>query len=190
MMGTMKRVAGSTAGLLGVLALTLAGCGGGTTSAPSTVTVYGSSPPSSITKIPTSTSTVPRTTTPTTTSFKAAMREWNSRAIVHFEQAGDALIASSDAADNGDLQGMKDGCRRAHAAITIDLKADLPSPDPKLTDAVQSMIDDFDKGSHVCMNLSLSSTEDDVLAYKSYMDQAMAHLDEAKSIRDHDLAST
>ena len=62
MMGTMKTIATFAAALAGVLTVTLAACGGGSTSAPSTSTVYTSS---TTPKISTSTSTAAVTTTTT-----------------------------------------------------------------------------------------------------------------------------
>jgi hypothetical protein len=106
---------------------------------------------------------------------------------VHFKELGDALIAASICGET-DVQCMRDECTTAHKSLETDLKADLPSPDPKLTDAVNSMIDDFDRGMHTCMNLPDYPTAEQVAEFESYIDKSQAHFETVKSIRDADLA--
>ena len=114
------------------------------------------------------------------------MGDWADRTHVHFTKAGDALIAVEDCTD---VKCMRAACTTAHDALNIDLKADLPSPDPKLTDALNSMLDDFDKGMHLCMNLPANPTKAHIAQMESYMDKSMVHLEDAKSILDDYLAA-
>ncbi len=178
----MQKIVRSAAGVAAVLALTLTGCGGTTTSAPSTVTVY-------ITSTPANTETA-TTTTRSNASLKAAMQDWSNRSNLHLKTAVDALISVSNCSSSpaADVQCMRDGCTTAHKAITIDLKADMPSPEPRLTEAINSMIDDFDKGMHICTNLPDNPTTTQIAQFESYIDESLAHLETAKSIRDEDLA--
>lgn len=78
------------------------------------------------------------------------MRQWWSRASVHFQQSANALAAVQSAAKADDIAGVAAACQQLHDADAAGLQADLPTPDPDLTIALQDMIDDAHTAAHIC----------------------------------------
>jgi len=62
------------------------------------------------------------------------------------------------------------------------LRADMPSPDPSLTKAVQDMIDDYHTASHICLTLVAGSGTFPWTMEGSYLEQARHHLETVKTI--------
>jgi len=113
------------------------------------------------------------------------MAEWRKRTVPHFRKAYAALKAIEDC---DDVACLKPGCQTAHEAITVDLKAELPSPDPRVTDAMNAMITEFDKGMRLCMDLPANPTEAQLARVDSHMDRSGEHLNEALAIVEEDLS--
>ena len=73
-------------------------------------------------------------------------------------------------------------CRRMHDRFAVELQADLPNPDPELTEVLQSYIDDINDAMRTCMPMSLPPSESDGALFETYMRQAAAHLRLAKAM--------
>lgn len=148
----------------------LAGDTGDSTSGPATVTE---------TVSPTAEAPAPATTKPNVS--RQAMAEWKQRTEPHFRKMIDAFTATQDCDSSACL---KPGCSTAHDAITVGLNGELPSPDPRMTDALNAMIGEFDKGMHLCMDLPASPTKAQMARMKSHVARADEHLNEALAILD------
>lgn len=125
---------------------------------------------------------------PTTTPLATAMRQWEERAGDHFRQSGQALQQVSDASAAEDAAALGSGCQKLHDTNTVGLQHDLPTPDPRLTERLQRMIDDINTATHACVRFVLAREEVDAATYRDYLARAVDHLDEAKRILEADLA--
>jgi hypothetical protein len=126
---------------------------------------------------------------PTSTSSLApAIRDWKKRATEHLQESARDLDAVASADQAQDVAGVRAGCQRLHDANTVGLQADLPSPDPAVTAAIQSMIDDINTAAHACMTFTTTMNPADADAYQNYLDQAMTHLQTGLDIVNRDLA--
>jgi hypothetical protein len=125
---------------------------------------------------------------PTTTSPATAMRQWEQRAGDHFTQSSQALQQVSDASSAEDAAALGSGCQKLHDTNTIGLQRDLPTPDPRLTERLQRMIDDINTATHACVRFVLARQEIDAATYRDYLARAVDHLHEAKAILEADLA--
>lgn len=119
----------------------------------------------------------------------AAMQQWSQRATKHFRKARDGFVAIQDCAERDDLECIKQSCGTVHDAMTIDLKGDLPSPDPRLTDALNSAITEFDTGMHICIGMSASTTKAHAEEMFAHLDRAFGHLETARAIMDEHLGT-
>lgn len=126
--------------------------------------------------------------TPTTTSLATAMRQWEERARNHFTQSSEALQQVSDASSAEDAAALGSGCQKLHDTNTVGLQRDLPTPDPRLTERLQRMIDDINTATHACVRFVLAREEVDAATYRDYLARAVDHLHEAKQILEADLA--
>ena len=125
---------------------------------------------------------------PTTTSLANAMRLWEAAAGEHFTQSSQALQQVSDASAAEDAAALGAGCQKLHDTNTVGLQRDLPTPDPRLTERLQRMIDDINTATHACVRFVLAREEVDAATYRDYLARAVDHLHEAKAILDADLA--
>ena len=163
-----------------ILALAAIGCSPrNPTSAPSTVTKTVTVSPTAAAPAPAPTGTKPNVS-------PQAMAEWRKRTVPHFRKAYDALKSLEDC---DDVACLKPGCQTAHDALTVDLKAELPSPDPRVTDALNAAINEFDKGMHLCLELPANPTQAQLARVDSHMDRAGEHLDQALAIVDEYLGT-
>lgn len=128
------------------------------------------------------------TTAPTPVPLAEAMREWKSRAGDHFTASGKALQQVSEASAAGDEAALRDGCTQLHDTNTVGLQQDLPTPDPRLTDELQRMIDDINTATHACLRFVLNRDDVDAANYRDYLSKAVEHLHRAKEFLDADLA--
>lgn len=135
---------------------------------------------------------IPSTSTaepaPATTSLSAAIRQWEATAADHFTASGQALQQVSEASAAGDEAALQSGCQRLHDANTVGLQHDLPTPDPKLTEELQRMIDDINTATHACVRFVLAREAVDATTYRDYLARAVEHLHRAKAVLNADLA--
>lgn len=125
---------------------------------------------------------------PTIAPLATAMRQWEARAGQHFTQSGEALQQVTDASQAEDAAALGSGCQKLHDTNTVGLQRDLPTPDPKLTERLQRMIDDINTATHACVRFVLAREEVDAATYRDYLARAADHLHEAKTILEADLA--
>lgn len=123
----------------------------------------------------------------TPTSLATAMRRWKSVAGEHFAESARALGQVSEASDAGDEAGVRSGCQVLHDTNSIGLQRHLPTPDPKLTDQLQRMIDDMNSATHACLRFALGRQPQDAVNYQTYLARAVSHLEEAKATLEADL---
>jgi len=128
------------------------------------------------------TSTTAASTGPDGPSLAAEIREWKLRAGDHFSASGDALEQVSRASAAEDEAGMWSGCQRLHDANSIGLQDDLPTPDPRLTDELQKMIDDMNIATHACLRFVLGRKPGEADVYQDYLARAIEHLQRAKVV--------
>ena len=122
------------------------------------------------------------------TSLATAMRQWEALAGEHFTQSGRALQQVSEASAAEDEPALQSGCRQLHDANTVGLQHDLPTPDPRLTDELQRMIDDINIATHACVRFVLARESVDATTYQDYLARAVEHLHRAKGFLNEDLA--
>jgi hypothetical protein len=113
--------------------------------------------------------------------------EWYSQAQEHFDNTRNFLQAAIDAIDANDIGALRTACSSAHDELATNLQAHLPAPDPALTTAVQSEIDDVHTAMHICMSLGPDSTSADLQQADSFMQQATHHMKTVIAILDADL---
>jgi hypothetical protein len=135
------------------------------------------------------TSTASATSTaPTPPSLAESTRQWKERAGDHFTASGKALQQVSEASAAEDEAALESGCAQLHDANTVGLQRDLPTPDPRLTDELQRMIDDINTATHACLRFVFGRKEVDAANYREYLTRAVEHLHRAKEFLDADLA--
>lgn len=115
-------------------------------------------------------------------SLAEQIREWKARAGDHFTESAAALEQVSDAAAAEDDAGLSAGCQRLHDTNAIGLQRDLPTPDPRLTEALQKMIDDMNTATHACLRFVLGRDPREADTYQDYLARAVEHLRRAKVI--------
>lgn len=126
--------------------------------------------------------------TPAPVSLADAMRQWEALAGDHFTASGKALQQVSEASAAGDEAALRSGCTQLHDANTLGLQRDLPTPDRRLTDELQRMIDDINTATHACLRFVIARADADAANYREYLARAVEHLDRAKEFLDADLA--
>ena len=104
------------------------------------------------------------------------MRQWEAKAAEHFTASGKALQQVSEASAAGDEAALRSGCRQLHDANTVGLQRDLPTPDPRLTEELQRMIDDINTATHACVRFVLAREDVDAATYQDYLARAVEHL--------------
>ena len=114
--------------------------------------------------------------------------QWYSQAEVHLANTRNFMQAVVDAINANDIGALRSACLAVHDEQTIGLRAHLPTPDPALTTAVQSEIDDFDTAMHICMSLGPNSTSADLEQADSFTRQAIDHLKTVNDILVEDLS--
>jgi hypothetical protein len=92
------------------------------------------------------------------------------------------MQAVIDAINARDIGALRSACSSVHDEQTINLQAHLPTPDPALTSALQSEIDDVNTAMHICMSLGPNSTSADLEQADSFMQQASDHMRTADAI--------
>ncbi|MGD1172956.1 hypothetical protein ACKUVQ_06700 [Mycobacterium seoulense] len=107
--------------------------------------------------------------------------EWYSQAEEHLTNTRNDMQAVVDAVKANDLGALRSACSAIHDEQTIGLQAHLPTPDPALTKAVQSEINDFHTAMHVCMSLGPNSTPADLDQADAFTQQA---IDDLKTVND------
>ena len=126
--------------------------------------------------------------TPATASaIYPGVPEWYSQAKEHFDNTRNFMYAVIDAINAQDIGALRSACSSAHDELTINLQAHLPTPDPALTSAVQSEIDDVHTAMHICVSLGPNSTSADLEQADSFMQQASDHMRTVNAILDNDL---
>ena len=127
--------------------------------------------------------------TPATASaIYPGVPEWYSQAKVHFDNTRTYMQAVIDAINSNDVGALRSACSSAHDELTSSLQAHLPTPDPDLTTALQSEIDDVHTSMHICMSLGPDSTSADLEQADSFMQQASNHMKTADAILATDLS--
>jgi hypothetical protein len=114
--------------------------------------------------------------------------EWYSQAKVHFDNVSHYMQAMSNAIEANDIGAVRLACSSAHDELTVNLQAHLPAPDPALTVALQSEIDDVHAAMHICMSLGSNSTPADLEQADAFMRQADDHMRAADAILAADLS--
>lgn len=114
--------------------------------------------------------------------------EWYSEAKVHFDNTRNHMQAVIDAIEANDLVATRSACSSAHDELANDLQAHLPTPDPALTTALQSEIDDVHTAMHICMSLGPDSTPADLEQADTFMHQAELHMKTVDAILAADLS--
>jgi len=117
-----------------------------------------------------------------------AVRQWETSAGEHFTQSGLALQQVSEASAADDEAALQSGCYKLHDANTVGLQHDLPTPDRRLTDELQRMIDDINTATHACVRFVLARDDVDAATYQDYLARAVGHLHRAKGFLNEDLA--
>lgn len=127
--------------------------------------------------------------TPATASaVYSGVPEWYSQAKEHFDNTRTHMQAVIDAISSNDVGALRSACSSVHDELTNNLRAHLPTPDPALTTALQSEIDDFHTSMHICMSLGPNSTPADLEQADSFMQQASNHMKDADAILAADLS--
>jgi hypothetical protein len=114
--------------------------------------------------------------------------EWYSQAKVHFDNTRNYMQAVINAINAGDIGALRLACSSVHDERTINLQAHLPTPDPALTSALQSEIDDLHTAMHICTSLGPNSTSADLEQADSFIQQASDHMRTADAILAADLS--
>ena len=107
---------------------------------------------------------------------------------MHLANTKNFMQAVVDAIKADDVGALRSACLAVHDEQTIGLRAHLPTPDPALTTAVQSEIDDFHTAMHICMSLGPNSTSADLEQADSFTRQAIDHLRTVNDILVDDLS--
>ncbi len=114
--------------------------------------------------------------------------EWYSQAEVHLANTTKFMQAAVDAIEADDINALRKACSAVHDEQTIGLQAHLPTPDPALTTALQSEIDDFHTAMHMCMSLGPNTTPEDLDRADSFVHQAIEDLKAVNDILVDDLS--
>jgi hypothetical protein len=114
--------------------------------------------------------------------------EWYSQSQVHFDNTRNFMQAVIDAISTKDIGALRSACSSVHDELMINLQEHLPTPDPALTSALQSEIDDIHSAMHICMSLGPNSTLADLDQADSFMQQATDHMKTVNAILATDLS--
>ncbi|MEE6139864.1 hypothetical protein SKC41_26500 [Mycobacterium sp. 050128] len=114
--------------------------------------------------------------------------EWFSQAKEHFDNTRNYMQAVIDAITANDIDVLRSACSLAHDELSGNLQAHLPTPDPALTTALQSEIDDVHAAMHICMSLGPDSTLADLQRADSLLQQANLHMRTVDAILTTDLS--
>ncbi|WP_156675033.1 hypothetical protein [Mycobacterium sp. E2989] len=114
--------------------------------------------------------------------------EWYSQAEVHLANTTKFMQAAVEAIEANDVNALKSACSAVHDEQTIGLQAHLPTPDPALTAALQSQINDFHTATHLCMSLGPNSTPEDLDRADSFVHQAIEDLRTVNDVLVDDLS--
>ncbi|MEZ0350914.1 hypothetical protein [Mycobacterium sp. pR1184] len=114
--------------------------------------------------------------------------EWYSQAKEHFDNTRSYMQAVIDAIAANDINVLRSACSVAHDELSGNLQSHLPTPDPALTTALQSEIDDVHNAMHICMSLGPNSTLADLERADSFMQQANLHMRTVDAILATDLS--
>ena len=114
--------------------------------------------------------------------------EWYSQAEVHLANTKKFMQAAVDAIEADDINALRSACSAVHDEQAVGLQAHLPTPDPALTAALQSEINDFHTAMHMCMSLGPNSTPEDLERADSFVDQAIEDLKAVNDILVEDLS--
>ena len=114
--------------------------------------------------------------------------EWYSQAEVHLANTKKFMQAAVDAIEADDINALRSACSAVHDEQSVGLQAHLPTPDPDLTAALQSEINDFHTAMHMCMSLGPNSTPEDLERADSFVDQAIEDLKAVNDILIEDLS--
>jgi hypothetical protein len=98
------------------------------------------------------------------------------------------MQALIDAINANDIAAVRSACSSIHDELASNLQTHLPTPDPALTTALQSEIDDVHTTMHICMSLGPNSTSADLEQADSFMQQATDHMRAADAILATDLS--
>ncbi|OBH03697.1 hypothetical protein [Mycobacterium sp. E1747] len=102
--------------------------------------------------------------------------EWYSQAQEHLANTANFMQAAVNAIEANDINALRSACSAVHDEQTIGLQAHLPTPDPALTAALQSEINDFHTATHLCMSLGPNSTPEDLERADAFVHQAIEDL--------------
>ena len=156
---------------------------------PTACTPHRGTPPAATTPAPEADgSSTTTAATPGLVSLADAMRQWEGLAGDHFTASGTALQQVSEASAAGDEAALQSGCTQLHDTNTVGLQHDLPTPDPRLTDELQRMIDDNNTATPAGLRFVLAREDADATNYREYLARAVEHLHRAKEFLDADLA--
>lgn len=114
--------------------------------------------------------------------------EWYSEAQVHFDNTRIYLQALINAINANDIGAVQAACSSVHDELAVNLQRHLPTPDPALTLALQSEIDDAHAAMHICMSLGPNSTPADLEQADAFIRQADDHMRAADAILAADLS--
>lgn len=158
-----------------IVAVACAGCASTSTPVPT---------PATPATTPGTTQATTQATSPGTTTPSLATRidDWKLRAGEHFSDSADALEGVSRASATEDEAGLLTACQQLHDANSIGLQEDLPTPDRRLTDELQKMIDDMNVAAHGCLRFVLGRDVRETDIYQEYLARAVDHLQRAKVI--------
>lgn len=127
-------------------------------------------------------------TSATASAVYPGVPEWFSQAKEHFDNTRNYMQAVIDAITANDIGALRSACSLAHDELSVNLQAHLPTPDPALTTALQSEIDDAHTAMHICMSLGPNSTSADLERADSFMQQANLHMKTVDAILSTDLS--
>ncbi|WP_156745904.1 hypothetical protein [Mycobacterium sp. ACS4054] len=114
--------------------------------------------------------------------------EWYSQAEVHLANTTKFMQAAVEAIEANDVNALKSACSAVHDEQTIGLQAHLPTPDPALTTALQSEINDFHTAMHLCMALGPNSTPEELERADAFAHRAIEDLRAVNDILVDDLS--
>ena len=126
--------------------------------------------------------------TGTASADYAGVPEWYSQAQEHLANTANYMQAVVDAIKANDLGALRAACSAVHDEQTIGLQAHLPTPDPALTKALQSEINDFHTATHICMSLGPNSTPADLDQADAFTQRAIDDLAKVNDILVEDLS--
>ena len=109
-------------------------------------------------------------------SDRTAVREWWASAEPAITDLQKSLYDSEFALRRYDIQELTAGCQQMHDAAAVDVPAQLPSPDRKLTAELTSAADDAHTAAHMCLAVAENSSNNYDGEFISTLDQAERNL--------------